>query len=147
MNKRNKIKLKKTFSEWINPRLERVIMHNGKGKATIYLLDKRKELNKKGKRDTFTLNGHDYVYDSEKTVMINKIPYLEYMEGCSLPFTITHGNNTDNPVPEFADSGKLHTVLDMHFLESILSTPSEKIYMLIIIGSLIGGILVGHFLG
>ena len=77
--------------------------------------------------------------------MINKRPYLMYFEECSLPFDIKSGSET--PVVDYSNPKKLHTVLDMHFLESVLSTTSDKVYTLFIILALVGGIIVGHFLG
>jgi len=146
MNRRwDKVKLGKTLREWINPRLKRIIMFNKEGTANIYLLNPKKEVNRRKKKDTFVLDGKSYVYDKNQMFMINKRPYLMYFEGCSLPFNIKSGDNA--PIVEYSNPKKLHTVLDMHFLESVLSTTSDKVYTIFIIAALIGGILIGHFLG
>ena len=139
-----KIKVGKTLWEMFNPRLKRIILYNGEGKADIYLIDPKKEIDKKRKRKAFTIDKETYIYDESKMFKIGKITYLQYIKGCALPFSITHG---DEAIPDFADAKKLHTVLDMHFLESILSNPSEKLYTLFIVISLIAGIFIGHILG
>ena len=144
MRKLRKLKLRKTIIEHFIP-LKRVIMHNGEGKATIYFLYPKRHLTEKKKKMVFTIGDNDYVYDPEKVFLMHRTPYIEYIEGCSLPFSVRH--NDGKPYPEYADAKKLYSVLDMHVLDSILAAPAEKLYMIMIIGALVGGFIMGHYFG
>jgi len=141
-----KLKPQKTLVEVMNPSYIRVMLHDN-GSCKLFLLNPKKDVNRKGKRATFTIGDRSFVFAPEFMERRMKQNVLHYTPNCSLPFKFKDSEiEESHPELEFADSENLHDVLNWHFLESIFSGMGNTTFTFFIILSLVGGLIIGFFM-
>jgi len=140
-----KIKENKTLVEHFIPRLVRIHVHDAQ-KTETYLLDPLRDVQRRGKKDIFSIEGRSYVF-VPSFVQNGSGKVLHYHRMCALPFNFKDGGVWySHPELEFASSKNLSNVINWHFLENIFQDKSQQLMTLFIVVALLGGIFMGWFL-
>ena len=129
----------------------RVQMHDDEGRIYFYPLDLKKDLlQDKDKPGTFDVDGKTYVYDPQKVeIHNNKHPYVNYVEGCSVPYRLmsTNQNGDNTTIPSYSDAQRLHDILGFNFLNKAFGSGTVNTILAFLIGVAgIIGIIIGRFI-